>query len=309
MLDSLHIWLSKEKASNTDLLAETPCYLVNVSQHYKDSQVYLSGHIENLRVNINQSGVSIKGSLPKYFLNDNFNTLQRQDIERAFEKLSDDLHLPLIDAKITRLDIAQNFITKYKPENYYNYLGESQYFNRMEQPKSIYYSNRNRTKLFYNKIAEGKSKNYSIPEVWNNSNILRYEYRLTSRLSQHFKTEELKAKDLYNESFYISLLDEYVKEYEQIKKNNQINFNLNIMKSPKDFIKQMALLKIQEIGQNEVMKIIEEMRTKKVFSKKEYYSRLKNDIKELLNMPELAVSNELIEELDKKIKAVKENYR
>jgi hypothetical protein len=235
--------------------------------------------------------------------------LQRQDTQRAFEQLADEMHIPVFNAKVTRADLAQNYPVKYPTESYYIYLGESQYFNRFIQPHSLYYSNQNRTKLFYNKIAEGKKKGYKIPEIWTDCNILRYEYRLTGRVAKSLKKDEIQAKDLYNESLYIYFINEYIQEYENIKKNSLINFNLDTMNSPKDFFKQIALLKIQEIGQNEVMKLVEDMRAKQVFDKKEYYSRLKKDIRDLCQIPEITESSELITELNQKIRGLKSNYR
>jgi hypothetical protein len=51
------------------------------------------------------------------------------------------------------------------------------------------------------------------------------------------------------------------------------------------------------------------MRAMKVFDKKEYYSRLKREIKDLCNHPQISEGSELVDELGDKIKAVKENYR
>ncbi len=247
--------------------------------------------------------------MPKYYLNDNFNTLQRHDVQRSFEQLADEIHLPVQKAKVTRVDIGQNYITQFNPESYYIYLGDSQYYKRLPQSNSLYYSNHNRTKLFYNKIAEGKKNGYVVPEIWQNGHVLRYEYRLTRRVSKSLKIVDIRASDLYKEAVYISLIDQYVNEYENITKNSIINFNLEKMKSPKDFIKQLALLQIQDIGQDGIMNLIEDMRAKEVFDKREYYSRLKKDIRELCSMPEITESSESITELNQKVRALKSNYR
>lgn len=309
MVDTINLRLNRDSVSSTDLLAEIPCYLSEVTEHYKEDQVFVSGHLNNLRVSINENGISIKGSLPKYFLGDNFQTLMRSDIERAIERLSDELHLPIGESKVSRIDIAQNIVTDYKPEMYYNYLGDCQYYQRLLQPHSLYYSNRSRTKLFYNKIIEGKQKGQKIPPHCLNTQILRYEYRLTKRVAKSLKQSIIEAKNLFDEQFYMLIIDKYVEEFENINKISRINFNLDYMKSPNDFIMQMALLKIQEIGQNETMSIIEEMRSKQVFDKKEYYSRLKRKIRKLCQAPSITESNDLINELEQKIKVVQVNYR
>jgi hypothetical protein len=173
----------------------------------------------------------------------------------------------------------------------------------------LYYNNGLRTKLFYNKIAEGKKQGLGIPAIWQNENVLRYEMRFTSRLPHQFNISEIAASALSDEKFYIELVKRWVAEYEAINKLHLINFNLSDMNSPKDFFKQLALMKINEIGQANMMALVEDLRAKKAFEKPEYYSRLKKDIKELCKAPDITTSSELVEELDKKINAAKRYYR
>lgn len=311
MFDTTKQWISKDSVSNTDLLAETPYYLKGITEHQRNDTICITGFLGILRVTVRDTGVSIIGSLPKYYLNDNINTLQRQDVQKAFEQMADEIHLPIVDSKLTRVDIAQNFIVNYKPEAYFNYLGDSRYFKRLIQPHSLYYTNQNRVKVFYNKIDEIKKGGHLIPEIIQNSHLLRFEYRLTGRVSQSLKKENMTPKDLFNESIYINFIDEYIKEYENITKHKIINSNLNFekMKRPQDFMKQLAMIKIQEIGQNNVMDLIDEMKERQVFDQKDYYSRLKRDIREQCQLYDNSETCELITELDQKIKALRSNYR
>ena len=78
-MDTVHIWLDKDSARNIDFLAETPQHLTDVRTSEKDNVINVNGRVKNLKVNVFDHGVSIKGSIPKYYLDDNFNTLQRQD--------------------------------------------------------------------------------------------------------------------------------------------------------------------------------------------------------------------------------------
>ncbi len=311
MFDSIKLWISRDSVSNVDLLAEIPCHLKGLAEHQRDDDICISGSLNNLRVSVRETGVSISGSLAKYYLNDNINTLQRQDVQKAFEQIADNIHLPILDSKLTRVDIAQNFIMNYQPEMYYKYLGDCRYYKRLIQPRSLYYTNKSRTKLFYNKIVEIKKNGHLVPEIIQNSHLMRYEYRLTGRVPKSLKRENILAKDLFNESVYMYLVNEYIEEYENITKCKIINSNLNLeqIKSPKDFIKQLAMIKIQEIGQNNIMDLIEEMKAKQIFAQKDYYSRLKREIKDLCKLPNNSEESELIIELSQKIKALKSNYR
>lgn len=309
MYDTINLWLPIDRAGNFDV-SKTLQHLTGITEHIKDDgQVYASGYLNNYKVNISEQGVSLKGSLAKYFLPDNFHTLTRSDSARAFEMMADKLCLPIQKAKVSRIDFAQNFLMEYEPEVYYNFLGECQYYNRQPQSKSLYYSNTLRQKLFYNKIAEGKAKGLSLPDVWNGQNVLRYEMRFTSRLAKQFKEAEITASSLSDEKFYMAVFDKWLAEYEAINKLHSINFNLSNMNSPKDFKKQLELFAINMIGQDRIMQEIENMRHQKAFDKPEYYSRLKKEIKELCKTPELTASSDLVAELDKKIKSSKKYYR
>lgn len=310
MYDTIHLWLSADRAGGIDINRISD-HLSGLTKHQKeDGRVYFSGGLGNAyKVNISEQGVSLKGSLAKYFLPDNLHTLTRSDTARAIEKLADELCLPVGRAKVTRIDFGQNFLMRYKPEAYYPYLGECQYYKRLSQPKAVYWSNGTRTKLVYNKVAEARAKGYELPDVWSGQNVLRYEMRYTSRLSKNLQQPEIIARTLQDEKFYMALVKRWIAEYEAIHKLNEISLNYDRMNSPKDFIKQMALMQIRQIGQHKAMELVEDMRAKGVFDKPEYYSRLKREIRELCRTPELTTSTDLITELDKKVSAAKRYCR
>jgi hypothetical protein len=308
MYDTVNFWLPMDRASSFDL-SKTLQSLTGITEHTNDDGIYHSGHLRNYKVSISGQGVSLKGSLAKYFLPDNFHTLTRSDSARAIEMMTDELSLPIQKAKVNRIDFAQNFLMDFEPEAYYPFLGECQYYKRLPQDKSLYYSNGLRQKVFYNKVAEGKAKGLSLPDVWNGQNVLRYEIRFKSRLPKQFNQSEITASNLSDEKFYMAIFDKWFAEYEAINKLHSINFNLSDMNSPKDFWKQINLMAINMIGQDKIMQEIENLRHQRAFDKPEYYSRLKKEIKELCKTPEMTASSDLVAELDKKIKASKRYYR
>ena len=309
MFDTLKLYLRQDSARDTDLLAEVPVYLENITAHEDDAGISYSGMLNNMRIHVSERGVSINGSIAKYYLSDNMQTLRRQDTEQAIQKLSDDLHLPVDKAQVSRVDFAHNFIMQYEADVYYQYLGESQFFKRYIQPESLYYKNGNRTKLFYDKPAEAKSKGYKIPEVWTGKHVLRYEISYRRRLAKQFKEPEVRAGTLYDEQFYIKLIDRYVSDFKSIHKYSEINLDTENMRTPKDFWDQMALLMIDRIGQNGAVDLVEELRAKDVLDKPEYYSRLKKQIRDKSKKFSASDSAPLIEELESKVSALKRYYR
>jgi hypothetical protein len=309
MYDSVNLWLPNNKAGDFNC-SKIIQRLSGVTEHSKDDgQVYISGHLNNYRVILSEQGVSLKGSLAKYFLPDNFHTLTRSDSFRAIEMMADELCLPIQNAIISRIDFAQNLLMDFEPEAYYYFLGDCQHYKRQPQSKSLYYSNGLRQKVFYNKAAEGRAKGLILPDIWFGQNVLRYELRLTSRLPKQLNKSTVTASCLSDEKFYMAVFDKWAAEYEGINKLHSINFNLSDMNSPKDFWKQINLMAINMFGQDKIMQEIENLRHQKAFDKPEYYSRLKREVKELCKTPAMTTKSDLIAELDKKIKASHRYYR
>jgi len=309
MYDTVKLWLPTDYADNLQY-SRTLDKLSRVTEHYRDDgQSSISGSLSNCRVSISERGVSCFGSLAKYYLKDNFQTMTSLDTELAIEKMSDELHLPMKQAKVTRIDFAQNFLMKYEPKLYYQYLGDLKYYNRLPVENSLYYKNGLRHINFYDKVIEAKEKKIDIPEVWHGQNVLRYEIRFKKRLKEDFKQNEITASTLSETSFYSKVFNKWLTYFESIKKLKEINFNYSHTNSPKDFWKQIKLNYIGIIGQNKMMQEIENMRLRNTFANPEYYSKIKNQINQLCSEPKLTENSELMTELSKKIRISDRFYR
>lgn len=313
MFDTLKLWLPNEAIKESGYLQRVPTLLTNVKEIYKQDtrEVYITGSILGMSASISNAGISLKGSICKSYLKDNFQTLTRQDTQRAIEQIQDFTNLPIFLADVKRVDFAQSLTTTQNPQNYFTFLGECHHYKRLTQPKSLYYQNGMRTKLFYNKIAEGKAKGQIIPSIWANKHILRYELRYTSRLPYQFNKAKVQATDLYNEVFYMDMVERWIKEYESINKNNSIldKMNTKQIETPKDFITQMALLQIKDIGIQKTFESIEQLKAQNQFKNKEDYSRLKATIRKICSTDVITEGSTLVAELDKKVKQVKEYCR
>lgn len=308
MYDTIRLFLPKERVSETNLLTQTPLYLSGITEHKQDERISISGQLRNCKVNISEQGISVKGSIAKYFLNDNFQTLTRSDTQRAFQMMADEIHLPMEQAVVRRVDFAQNFITKYIPETYYNSLGDCQHYSRMTYQQSIAYQNSLRYKTFYNKISEGKSRGVPIPEIWKGANVLRYEMRYTKRLPSQFNMPEVTASVLWNEIFYMGMVERWVQEYEAI---NKLTIFTPDIKKPMTAAQSQKILfaaLVSQTGQNEVMEMVEQWHKQNLYSTNREYFRAKKDIKQMMKkLPE--GQNELITELNKNVREVKMFYR
>jgi hypothetical protein len=311
MYDTVNFRLRQYEAGGVDFLAETSCYFDVTGTHNFKGETVLSGSLNGLRVTVSRSGVNIKdGSLCKWYLGDNFQTMGRGDAKRAIEKLSDALHLPMDKANVTRLDIAQNFIVKHPTDVYYNHLGILMYAQRLQQPDGLYYSQTGRRLVFYDKIKEQKNKREPVPELYTGRNVLRYEQRYTSRIATQLKTTEITGALLYDEAFYIKLLNGWRDAYGSIQKINDVSINFEAMKTKQDLYK-MGVLSLMERtgGQMEMFNQITEAQKRGELTSKQAYD-LRQAVNDACRVKEnLSVPNDAIKELDKKVNEAVKYYR
>lgn len=309
MYDTVYVCLDSGRGGvqkPTSLLS-----LKNQSETYKaNGESYLTGDLGGLRVVSGSFGVSVKGSFSKWYLGDNIQTLTRGDMQRAVEKLSDILHLPMNNAKVGRIDLAKNLLMDFSPSIYYPYLGEALHYQRLAQPKSVYYQNTLRTKLFYDKIAECKSKGLAVPQILSNDNLLRYELRFINKLPKQFNCVEVLLGTLHDENFYMRILDQWKNEYQAIKKiNNFQTFGMNMIKGKRQLQQQGILLLIEQRGGLlNVLNEIEEAQKKGELTRKQAYD-LRAECREASQATLLTAKSELITELDTKINSAIRYYR
>ena len=312
MYDTIYLRLTQAELPDADFLAETPCYLSNVAEHtFNDGLVVLTGNVGNLKVSLNRFQVKVKdGSICKWYLGDNLQTMGRRDTEMAIEKLSDTLHLPMSKAVVTRLDVAQNFCTKYQPQVYFNHLGILKYSTRLQEPCGVYYSQTGGRLAFYDKTKEQKNKREPIPELYEGRNVLRYEQRYTQRLAKQFDVSEVTGGLLYDEAFYIGLLNRWRDTYKQIQKINDVVFNFEAMKTKQQLYRMGVLSLIEQAGgQIEMLTQINEAQKRGELTKKQAFD-LRATIKDVCQIRDgLTIPNEAIKELDKKIDEAVRFYR
>ena len=79
-----------------------------------------------------------------------------------------------------------------------------------------------------------KSKKEPIPELYQNRNVLRFEQRYSKRIATQLKIGEVTGASLYDEKFYINVLDRWRCSYMAIQKINDIQLDFQKMRTKKD---------------------------------------------------------------------------
>lgn len=250
MYDTIDFTLYHGDAGGVDFLEETPCYFeFKEKRETYDGNPYLLGSLNGLRLSVDARRVKVYGgSLCKWYLGDNIKTMTRGDIQRAIEKLSDDLHLPMGSAVVSRIDVAQNFETRYPVDVYLGHFGKLGRKEPLRQPSSVYYDIPGGRVCIYDKIREMKEKRKPFPSIYKHVNVLRYERRHTDRIAQRLGMDVVTASTLYDEAFYIRLLDDWRNTFMAIQKLNDTSLNWEVVRTKKQLYNMGLLALFEKTG-------------------------------------------------------------
>ena len=271
-------------------------------------EVCTLGSLEGLKVSVYMGGISIIGSLPKFLYQSNVYPLDRHSTSQFVEKLSDYLHLPIANAKVTGLEFGSVFVMKHSIASYISKLGDMPKLKKGYFNGTLYYQTKGKNPMkelvFYDKIAEAKEKKMTIPVGFEDVNLLRYEMRFNRKLARQLKLPAVTASTLSESDFYRLMVKRYQDSYFSITKLNQVKADMSNIKTPSDAYDVLVALLINQSEQTLITDFFEEMKETKVFKDRKNYTRLKKKIQEVVNKASVTTSDELIRELDDEIKNV-----
>lgn len=266
--------------------------------------------MEGLKVSIFTGGISIIGSLSKYLYPNNIYPLDRHSTAEAVEKLSDNLHLNISDAKITGLEFGTQFVMRHNPEDYLRRLGDMPRLQRYHfDVGTLYYKPKGKQQpkvfVFYDKKADAAVKGMTLPDGFNDANLLKYEMRYNQRLPQQLGVSEVTASTLSEKEFYRQMVKRYQDCYFSISKQNQVKTNImSEIKTVSDAFNVLVARLINQSDQTQITAFLEELKEARTFEDRKCYTRLKKKIQDVATKAEISVSDELIKELDNEVKNV-----
>lgn len=304
MYDSLRLYGYSDNGFNLSKYLTNP----RINTDYSTGEITsINGKVNNLNCRLMEKGLSINGSLSKYYFGDNLRSLTRKDTELAIEKLSDELHFDIKESNVNEIHIAHNFNVKQPIINYYYSLGELKHFKRSEiANETLYYLSKSNKLIFYDKLAEMKNKKEPIPDFFDKTNILRYELR-SMRPKKMLKMDQLSGKHLFSENTYVSLMEKWKDYYFQIKRKETLKVKEQIeFDKPSDLKTFLAVVGLTQIDKSYLLNYIETLRTKK---NRQTISRLKQAVNELFEKTNFTEPNDAAKELDKLVNQAVQYYR
>lgn len=306
MFDTVNFWIDRVDMSGGNPFDILPC-LSDITEHQNENGYSCTGKAGDYTVNVFENGISLKGSLAKYFLPSNIHTLTRSAVKLAIEQLSDNLHTDINAAKVTRLDVSTVIPTKYPPADYYRYLGNKTYFERLQSTHdTLYYTNHQRKIIFYDKVKEASSKGIEIPEAF--TELLRYELRYTKCINKQLNADVTAAK-LHEREFYDKVIKNWYNEFQSIQKLKNQSFMIDNIKSPKELKEAVFAYLLQKEGQGFIDEILNDAKAKNIFQDRKYYSRVKSELNTMLAASTNSEKNEMVNELETYISNVAKHSR
>jgi hypothetical protein len=291
MFDTVNFWINGCDTQKSKIFEVLP-YLSEITERQNEQGYSCIGKLKNYSVCVSDNGISMKGSLAKNHFDDNIHTLTRKDVQLSIEELSDHLHIDMNVAKVTRLDISTVLYTKYPPAEYYAYLGQKPYFERLQSTlDTLYYNNHQRQIVFYDKKKDALAKGMPIPDILKDANLLRYELRYTKRLNKQLNGDVTAGK-LYVRPFYDSLVESWYNELKTIQKLKKQSFmidNITTLKVAKEALFARLLKQEPSI----IDEFVGALKAENKFSNRADYTKLKNDLNKMLFVSEFNENKKL----------------
>jgi hypothetical protein len=283
MFDTVNFWIDRAELQGNPF--DICLCLSEITERQNNKGYSCTGKAGDYTVSVYEAGISLKGSLAKNYFGDNLHTLMRRDVKQAVEQLCDGLHTDIGMAKVTRLDVSTIIQTRHPPADYYGYLGGKPYFERLQStPDTLYYNNRQRQIVFYDKTGEATAKGVQIPEILQNSNLFRYELRYTNHLNRQLNTD-LTAAKLYDVEFYRPVIGSWHNEFKSIQKIKKQSFIMDMIdsiNSKKDAKEALFAALLQEKGQSYIDEFLNDLKAQKRFVNRSDYTKLKADLDKII---------------------------
>lgn len=223
--------------------------LEDVQERYiqRTGEMILTGRSRNLYIKTSGSGVTVNGSLSRYWLGSNVLAPTFSDCREALRQLEEELGSSMATMSVYRLDIAATLNMKHPCPRYLRMFGSLPRFKRFERDKGLLYKTKRRELDFYDKRAEARSRKEALPKCFNGRNALRYELRYRQFLKEQFGGK-VTAERLVDVDFFRDVVQRWVSSYHAVDKHpGTLAVSLD-MTSPKSFGTSLERFAIDQLG-------------------------------------------------------------
>lgn len=313
MYDNVRFWIDRFEIGE-EVFESLPTHLTNAKDNIdrETGEAKTNGYIANLRVMINESGMSVQGSLSRFYhWNDdngkrgNLYPLNRHDTRKAIEMLSQRLGgLPMQKAKVRALEFGDWMPVSFPVAEYLKRCGGYPRLERFQfKAETLYYRHRGKnqpmTLCLYDKRADARAKGYELPQGFEDYSLLKYELRLKGSIGRQLEWGEVTGETLYDKGFYKRLAQTYQQEFFKIKKLPQPNSRISeSIKSVGDGVDALLSRFIRQSGVEVIDSYIEELKSQQTFADRANYSRLRSKLTAIANKTSKEDDDALVREME-----------
>lgn len=306
MFDTITLWLETSNAERSmSKLTETTEFIDR-----ETGEMCYFGRLQNLKVRVSMGGIWLTGSLAKFHRSSNIETLTREETAIAIEHLSDELHQPMADARVFRVDVAQTFAMERPPSDYWRSFLAPTRMMRLEVPnETLTFSNTLRSILLYDKRAEmhrrragtdDRADNGGLLRFTGRPHLLRYEVQFKRRLRQAFGEREIRAASLSTPELYQKVVSKWEAQYFKLGRvsSDRRTVGGTTVKSDVSFL---AALGLRNYGPQRYLDAIASDLHAGLINKYQAHRR-RAKIRELSRGGGITAAGDVLEELDAKVK-------
>lgn len=293
MYDNIRFWIDRIEIGE-EIFQSLPNSLTKAKDNTdrETGETKITGYLANLRVMINESGMSVQGSLSRFFYYDeengkrgNLYPLNRHDTQKAIEMLSLKLGgVTMQKAKVRALEFGAWMPVKFPVAEYLKRCGGYPRLERFQfKAETLYYRHRGKnqpkTLCLYDKRADARAKGYELPQGFEDYYLLKYELRLKGSIGKQLKWGEVTGETLYDRGFYKRLTNTYQQEFAKIVKLPQPNSRISeSIKSVGDGVEVLLSRLIRKSGVELIDSYIDELKSQNAFAERANYSRLRKKL-------------------------------
>lgn len=303
--DTVCYWVEQSDVPEMVLLEDLSSDMDEMPKENRDQygNKYLSGTIKGLKVDLHQNGINIRVSLPKFLLGNNIESIFLDEVKKAHEQISEILGFSIYKARVYRIDLASTFLMLQPFKDYiFQFLSKPRFYSESDKNGLYYFNCKKISKAstilaFYNKIQEQLKNGKQVDESI--LNTFRYEIRFR-KFKRSIDWKEVRPIDLENITFFKHLVDRWVKHFNKILFNTEINPAFDFLDNSKTFTHFLTSKGIRSFGSEKLIKLLNDQ-IKMEYLNKQKGDRFKRKINDLLSSSESTIENELIKELKGKM--------
>jgi len=274
-----------------------PAEVVRRRQGTHQDQWGMVGTLDNLRVQLTESHLTVRGSLPKFLRGNNIEPMTVSDTAEAIQRLETRLGVGILDGRLRQLEIGTTIPVDCPSTWYTSTWGTLSRFERATfgNGATVLFRTKPRSIQGYDKEAESMRKPNRVPEAYSGSHMIRLEYKLIRDIAGTYG-RPLFVRDLLDPDVVHDLMKDWSNFYFAIKKYPKTFVAVNGTK--KDLYNSLLAFGVQCLGGLEDISLTIRGRADLNVGQRQEWIR---DLDRITQNPAYTWTAELTAELDEKV--------